>query len=418
MALILTRSPFHISRRDLKPNATLQVLVGVYEYGTVSQAVYTILSDYQLAFRNNRHIDISQIIHDTRDEIFTYSQSEGSYQKQDFSENSLVVQLTLEGVQEDETDDEIKTTYQETLHSLRGYVYTTDPQNYDATNDLEMNSYYAGSSDIVYKLDDSNLELPLVNPTSLVNPFIDLGSTVHCIVTAFYKGEIIDSQYLFFNGIDVYNQYSTNNFGSFTERVESQEGVIEQNKCLTDFFDCHRLVDVDKIHITSYDNSLNSTFQSRTKVIEVRTIEEKKHNPYRLSFRNRFGVWEHLWFFKKSIETLKVESSSFRQNQFYQRNAGNGTSGVGNLVRSEKVYNKNGRTELTLNSGFVDEALNESFKQLMLSEEVVLYNFRKGTSQAVTVKDSELKLKTSTNDKLINYTIEVEFSNNIIDNIV
>ncbi len=54
----------------------------------------------------------------------------------------------------------------------------------------------------------------------------------------------------------------------------------------------------------------------------------------------------------------------------------------------------------------------------MLSERVELYDFNNDVLSAVTIKDSELKLKTSTNDKLINYTIEVEMSNNIIDDIV
>ena len=73
---------------------------------------------------------------------------------------------------------------------------------------------------------------------------------------------------------------------------------------------------------------------------------------------------------------------------------------------------------MTLNSGFVDEALNESFKQLMLSEEVQLLDSSDDSLRAVKISDSQLKMKTSVNDKLINYTIEVEFSNNIIDDIV
>ena len=73
---------------------------------------------------------------------------------------------------------------------------------------------------------------------------------------------------------------------------------------------------------------------------------------------------------------------------------------------------------MTLNSGFVDEALNESFKQLMLSEEFQLLDSSDDSLRAVKISDSQLKMKTSVNDKLINYTIEVEFSNNIIDDIV
>ena len=91
---------------------------------------------------------------------------------------------------------------------------------------------------------------------------------------------------------------------------------------------------------------------------------------------------------------------------------------AGGLTRSIQEYNKNGKESITLNSGFVVEALNESFKQLLLSEEVKLYDFDNSSTQAVKLSLSSLDYKTITNDKLINYTIEVEFSNNIIDDIV
>jgi hypothetical protein len=125
---------------------------------------------------------------------------------------------------------------------------------------------------------------------------------------------------------------------------------------------------------------------------------------------------EDLWFFKKSTLSLSVKSEEFRANQFKLRNSDD--ESLGGLVRSSQEYNKNGIESITLNSGFVDEALNESFKQLMLSEEVGLYDFKNDTLSAIKIKDSELRIKTSTNDKLINYTIEVEMSNNIIDDIV
>lgn len=118
---------------------------------------------------------------------------------------------------------------------------------------------------------------------------------------------------------------------------------------------------------------------------------------------------------------MSVKGEEFRANQLTSRvNARELDAGYDNtpITRSSQEYNKNGVETVTLNSGFVDEALNESFKQLMLSEEVELYDFNNDVRSAVKVKDSELKLKTSTNDKLINYTIEVEMSNSIIDNII
>ena len=148
-----------------------------------------------------------------------------------------------------------------------------------------------------------------------------------------------------------------------------------------------------------------------TKTIEVKPISECKFSPYILTFKNRYGVDEDLWFFKKSTKKINVSSEDFMANQFEQRSAGI-------LTRSSQEYNKNGKESLEINSGFVPEAFNECFKQLLLSEEVKLYDYDNSQEYAVKITDSSLTYKTSVNDKLINYTIGVEFSNNVIDNIV
>ena len=166
-------------------------------------------------------------------------------------------------------------------------------------------------------------------------------------------------------------------------------------------------INVDEIQVSS-DHGV--------KTIKVR--EECKYNPHRITFKNKYGVMEDLWFFKKSVSSMSVEAEEFRANQFKQRSSGGRDRDAG-LVRSSKEYGKNGTESITLNSGFVsEEAHNESFKQLMLSEEVQLLDSDNDVLRAVKISDSSLKIKTSVNDKLINYTIEVEFSNNIIDDVI
>ena len=121
-------------------------------------------------------------------------------------------------------------------------------------------------------------------------------------------------------------------------------------------------INVDEIQVSS-DHGV--------KTIKVKEIEECKYNPYRITFKNKYGVMEDLWFFKKSVSSMSVEAEEFRANQFKQRSSGGRDRDAG-LVRSSKEYGKNGTESITLNSGFVSEELNESFKQLMLSEEVQL----------------------------------------------
>ena len=74
-------------------------------------------------------------------------------------------------------------------------------------------------------------------------------------------------------------------------------------------------------------------------------------------------------------------------------------------------YNITSKEGITLNSGFVDESQNDVMKQILLSEFVWV------DDSPASVKTSNLDYKTSLNDKMINYTLEFEYSNNTIINI-
>ena len=411
MALILTRSPFHISRGNLDANASLTVQVSRGQGSTIYP-----VETYNLNFRNNLFIDISNLCASVYELPFSYvenwgqyiTSTEGDLLKQ-YETGFVVVTLTgnINGVEQDE---------QVTTYSCSdGYVYSSEKFDKDFTSELQDNSFYAGSSDIIYKLDDSNLRIPIFNPTTysplVIGGVLQVDETVS--VSFRSKGEIVFTDTIYYNGYgDATNSLSqwgrTFDYDSFLNRINEDDGELELSQCINEFFDENKIDDVDEVYISSSHG---------VKILKVKTVEECKYNPYRITFKNRYGVMEDLWFFKKSVESISVKGDEFRANQFKQRSAGGRGRDAG-LIRSNQEYNKNGTTSITLNYGFVDEALNESFKQLMLSEEVELYDFNNDVRSAVKIKDSELKLKTSTNDKLINYTIEVEFSNSIIDNIV
>lgn len=399
MALILTRSPYFISKRNYDPFASLTLEIGVVEFDVSNVSSLRVLETYTLNFRNRTHLDVSQLIHGIEDNLYTYLSAEGAYFAEQFSIYNLTIKFTIDGTINDVVSQDVFTDT-----ALRGYTFSTEPQNYNPADYLSDNGYYAGSSDVLYKLDDSNLEFPLINPNSDSDPYQDLNFDNYCTVTSYLKGEIINQQNIYFNMSAINQTFSTDTYASFKERVEADGGVLYETGCLTDFFDCHKLVDIDKVTIAPNDGS-------KVKTIEIRTIEECKYNPYRISFRNRFGVWEHLWFFKKSTKSISVDADEYRQNQFKARSAGL-------LTRTSVEYNKNGVDSITVNSGFVDERMNESFRQLMLSEEVLAYDFKENLKFSVRVSNSELKMKTSVNDKLINYTIDLEMSNKIIDDIV
>ena len=403
MGLILTRSPYHISRGSLDANASAIVSIGRMEGGS-----FNIVEEYVLNFRDKYFIDISKLCSSVYTPDYSYVGVWNQYITSVVGEDPLkfyesgYVTVTISGSISGVAQADQVTNY----FCTDGYMYSSEKIDKDFVAELQDNSFYAGSSDIIYKLDDSNLRIPILNPKyytpdSNVNvSFLSKGSVVFTDTLTYASSSSTSST--------VSRWARTFDYPSFLSRVNSEEGEYEESKCIEDFFDEHKIDDVDEVYISAGD---------KVKILKVKTVEECKYNPYRITFRNRYGVMEDLWFFKKSVASMSVTSEEFRANQFKQRSSGGRDRDAG-LVRSVREYGKNGVESLTINSGFVDEALNESFKQLMLSEEVELYDFNNDVLSAVKISDSQLKMKTSVNDKLINYTIEVEFSNNIIDDIV
>ena len=138
-----------------------------------------------------------------------------------------------------------------------------------------------------------------------------------------------------------------------------------------------------------------------TTEIDVEIIEECKHTPYKLTFVNKFGVLQDLWFFKRSNLSLSTKKETYKSNIL-----NSGSYSIND--HQTKVLNKQGAEKLVLNSGFVDEEYNEVFRQLMLSEKVWI-DYETQTLP-INISSSSLNYKTNLNDKMINYTINVDFA--------
>ena len=71
--------------------------------------------------------------------------------------------------------------------------------------------------------------------------------------------------------------------------------------------------------------------------------------------------------------------------------------------------------QITLNTGYVDEGQFETIKQLMLSEQVWLE--LNSTIHPVNVVTNTLTKKTKVNDKLVNYSLSVEFAYDVVNSV-
>jgi hypothetical protein len=180
---------------------------------------------------------------------------------------------------------------------------------------------------------------------------------------------------------------------AFFSRVTLDGGVIEAKQCVRDTFEEeYRTLDIDTIKVYS---------GSSMEVIKVKEIEECKYSPYKVTFKNVYGVWQDLWFFKKSKLSMKTKSESYNSHVL--------SAGRHNTSRHQyKTYSKNGKERIKLSSGYYPEDYNEVFREMQLSEQVYLtYN---NQVLPVTVKDGDFSFKTKLNDKLISYELELEFA--------
>ena len=182
----------------------------------------------------------------------------------------------------------------------------------------------------------------------------------------------------------------------FYNRVIADGGTIESLNC------------VEQVADSIIFDQVNIDKSGDISVITIQEIEECLHQTYKLTFVNKYGALQDLWFFKRSVLSMGTTQETYKSNIVTD-----GSYSINN--HQKRILNKQGNESLTLNSGFYAEEYNEVFKQLLLSEQVWI-DYETNTLP-INITSSSLTFKDQLNDKLISYEINIEFSNDIINNI-
>ena len=167
----------------------------------------------------------------------------------------------------------------------------------------------------------------------------------------------------------------------------------------------------------------------RTDVI-LNPIEECKYPVQKITFLNRWGALQDLFFHKKSTNSLEASRENFNRSIFKARSVSleppeeEGQdcqetvtfNSYSTTAHAKKVHNANGTESVVLNSGFVDERMNVYFEELMVSEYMWLTD-DSNVIYPVCITDSSFTKKTSLNDRLINYTMNFEKAFDFVNNI-
>lgn len=256
-------------------------------------------------------------------------------------------------------------------------------------------SYYMGKcfngEDLVYTKQGVYLALygygyfqDLYNPQPLSSVLIDNNSHTHI------------------RGYDNRVHFLTNNLTTLTVNGSGVTVALD-----TDF----NYNNVASINLNDYDASATTLTLVFTYPLETRTLiytvkEECKYEVINCVFINKYGLPQSLFFTKAQKRSDEVESSDYRGliSEF----------GVFNTTdHVYKTFNSNGRSKVSCNTDYLNESENETFKQLLLSEQVWL--IEDGIINPVTVDKKSIEYKTKLVDKLIQYVIDFKYSFDMIN---
>ncbi len=229
-----------------------------------------------------------------------------------------------------------------------------------------------------------------------------------------YQGQLIRTQTTFasttdsagliqyINNINDTEEKTFDTYKSFVTGRNKDLSEFESSPLLEGFLNEDPLFPCDTIHIADTDGDVMT--------YNVENLCECKYDPVKLTFYNKYGALQDLWFFKNTTKNLKILKSTTYTTNLLKKN---GTYDV--TAHQDRILDKNGQTSLLLNSGWYSEDNNEAMKQLMLSEKVWIFYDNQTIPCVVT--DSSFTFKNSLTDKLFQHQLQVDFAFSTINDV-
>ena len=169
-------------------------------------------------------------------------------------------------------------------------------------------------------------------------------------------------------------------------------------------------------YITVRANSNTLGLLSEEIRININCLTLKGYEPIRLTWLNQWGVWDYYTFTMKSAKTTSTKGSTYQQIEGTWNKS---TYQVNGFKGGKKAFRVNATEKISMNTDFVSEAESEWFEDLINSPEVyILDGYQSQAANPalnqyatpVRLTTSSYTKKTVANDKLMQYTFEVEKS--------
>jgi len=295
-----------------------------------------------------------------------------------------------------DTDPETTDTYDQFFLAFRGYGELVDEINPELSKDLMI------SNDVIYTMCDEPITVP------------------------FYTGEGGATKIKY---IQDQTELDSVVLGSADRYTVAQDvrlnppafDVVKIDKTLSTSVSPDDSSSVNEVPVDA--NKITFTTEGGVeKTIEIKCIDECKNTPYKISFINKFGVMQDIWFFARRKDSMTTQREQYKKSTL---KIGDGNAAY-DVSDHQRVYLENqGRDVITMNTGFIDESYNEVIKQLLISEYVYIHdinrrspsNPRYDLAVPINVVTNSLEVKTQQYDRLINYELQFEADSQIVQSI-
>tara|TARA_R110000824_G_scaffold162631_1_gene338300 strand:+ start:38 stop:1456 length:1419 start_codon:yes stop_codon:yes gene_type:complete len=217
--------------------------------------------------------------------------------------------------------------------------------------------------------------------------------------------------------IEVENKTGNGGWTSYSAKLDKQlmffgcfpGNLLQWNSIFFSNFYTNNMTNYD---VTAYNDS--DDIISETISIFIKCPNTKGYEPIRLAWLNQWGTWDYYTFNMKSSKSISTKGSTYQQlegnwnERLYRLDSHKG---------GKKSFRVNATEKISMNTDFVSEDESEWFEELINSPEIYkLEGYQNDTSNStlnkyvtpVRLLTSNYTRKTVANDKLMQYTFEIE----------
>jgi hypothetical protein len=384
---INVRSPFFIkatpsSGTISKAVLSLFVYDGIFTTNKGS-AVYTV-EKTPLTGNNFVVFEISELVRDYLDIEFS-----GDYESTSSPE--------IDPVRWVEADIVITKTDASTQNLTSDYIAFDGYGYFEEGVNPELSRTLLQSNKTIFRVDDFNTRVPVFTEDTSSVSFLNNNEVVRTVAISSSTNTNAQVKY-----VDV---FGNDQLDTYKERVLADGGTFEDNTLLDDFLDSIDAGEVDEVYINS---------ASGTEVLKVKTFSCSKYEPVKITFVNKFGVLQDLFFTLKSVESTDVTSQNYKRSIFSES-----TLSYKTYQHQKQLFQTNGNDRIVLNTDYLNDDNNQVIEELMLSEQHWMTRITDVQELIIPVipRTKSVTYKTSVNDRLTQYTIEFDMAFDKINNI-